>query len=1441
MTTVDNRVVGLDFDNKGFETGVKQSSKSIENLKKSLNFEESAKNIGRLSRAGKSFSLATMGEGVQNISSKFSALGVVGFTVIQNLTNAAINYGKKLVRSLTDPLKMGFAEYETQMNAIQTVLANTASKGTTLKDVSAALDELNTYADKTIYNFTEMTRNIGTFTAAGVDLETSTAAIKGIANLAAVSGSNSQQASTAMYQLSQALSSGTVKLMDWNSVVNAGMGGQVFQDALKETARVSGIAIDDLIDKHGSFRETLSTGWLSSEVLLNTLQKFTGDLNKEQLLTMGYTEEQIEGILKLGQTANDAATKVKTFTQLKDTLQEAIQSGWTKSWELIIGDFEEAKAFFTEVSDTLGALISASADARNKILRDWKKFGGRTIAIEAIRNVFDGLLRIMAPIKEAFREIFPPMTGHKLRILTGIIRDLTERLLISGETADKIKRIFKGVFSVFAIAIDVVKGLVGVFFDLAGAIPISGDGILDFLANIGDFLVALREGTDVAGGFEQGLSKIRGVLDIFSNGIVTAKRYLKEWGTSIRDTFGNIADNIDSEGLREFFDKFTVRLKPFEALLKAVGFVINALLKGAQKLIPALFKVGEVIAKFVMNIGQQIGESLGNVDFIAVFDAINAGLIAAILLAIRNFISKGSGFIDEATDIFGNVAEILDGVRGSLEAWQQNLKSKTLLNLAIAIGIIAASLVVLSAIDSKKLTIALGILTGVFAQLVISMGVYSKIGGGSAIASVGLLAMSTSILIMAGAVSKLAKLNVGDMQNAIGIIYALMAGMLIFSRLMTGNMAGMLKGSIGLIALSISLRLFVGVIEKLGVMDPAVIIQGLIAIGAILAELSIFTRATGSDKGMIATAIGLTVLGLAMEIFVDVIRKLGGMSIKELATGLGGMAVALLIISAAMRALPKSMILQATGLLVVAAALLIMSKALENMGGMTWEQIAKGLATLAGALLILTVGLYAMSGTLAGSFALLVAAGALAVLAPVLALLGGMPLSEIGIALLALAGVFTVLGIAGVVLTPVVPVLLGLGAAMLLIGVGAALVGAGLLAFSTGLLAIAAGGTAAAIGIVAFITTLLGLLPVIAKTLIDTLIVFAKGIKRAAPEVAAAITALMLGFLQVIIDTAPKIFETLDLLLKGLIQLIVDNIPEFISAVVLLLVTLLQEIAAKMPDFIQAGFDILIGFLTGIRDNIGEVVTVVVEIVTEFIGAVAENLPDIVQSGWDLMIAFIDSMADSIDNNMQPALDAIGRLATSIIDGLVKGITTGGSRFIATLKQLARDAIAAAFKVFESESPSKVFTRLGNSLPEGLVIGVKSLARNVINTVKDLGNKTIDTMSNSLTGVNDLLLTDIDMDPTIRPVLDMSDVVEGSSLLNELFGDKSLNLVPVVATTSRVASNMGRQYDQQGNVINEGTNISFVQNNMSPKALSRLEIYRQTRNQLKTLKGVIKE
>lgn len=402
--TIDSKVVEMRFDNKDFEANTRTTMSTLDKLKAKLHFPGASKGLEEIGQTAKRVDFSGMSSGIQTVQMNFSALQVMGITALQNITNAAISAGKQLTDAITiDPVKDGFAEYETQMNSVQTILANTQKEGTNIDQVNKALKELNTYADQTIYNFTEMTRNIGTFTAAGVKLDDSVSAIKGIANLAAVSGSTSQQASTAMYQLSQALAAGKVQLMDWNSVVNAGMGGQVFQDALIRTSEHLQTGAKQAIEAYGSFRESLTEGeWLTTDVLTETLNQIAGAYSKEDLIAQGYSESQAEEIVKLADTATDAATKVKTFTQLIDTLKEALGSGWTESWQIIIGDFEEAKEVWTKISDVLGGFIQKSSEARNAIVEAAmgnpysdlaKNIQKVTSATSDYKNIVDSVIR----------------------------------------------------------------------------------------------------------------------------------------------------------------------------------------------------------------------------------------------------------------------------------------------------------------------------------------------------------------------------------------------------------------------------------------------------------------------------------------------------------------------------------------------------------------------------------------------------------------------------------------------------------------------------------------------------------------------------------------------------------------------------------------------------------------------------------------------------------------------------------------------------------------------------------------------------------------------------------------------------------------------------------------------------------------------------------------
>ena len=538
--TIDEKVVEMRFDNKQFESNVATSMSTLEKLKKSLKLDGVSKGLEKINSAAKSNNLESLGNAANTVGLRFNAMYTIADQALRNITTRVQHTAESMVKALTiDPIMSGFKEYETQINAVQTIMANTSSKGTTLDQVNAALDELNKYADLTIYNFTEMTRNIGTFTAAGIDLDTSVSAIQGIANLAAVSGSTSQQASTAMYQLSQALASGTVKLMDWNSVVNAGMGGQVFQDALKETARVHGIAIDKMIEEQGSFRETLSEGWITSEILTETLEKFTmaaeegseqWEKYKQSLMDTGYTEAQAESILKMANTATDAATKVKTFTQLWDTLKEAAQSGWTQTWEYIIGDFEEAKAFLTELHGFFSGIIEESASRRNKLIGEvfssnWEKLIGKINEAGVETSQFE----------DSIRKVVGDNDLDSLIEKYGSIQKAAEEGAISSNT---LKKALDGIGSTDALEkagskVEEINGYVNDLHD-------SCDSLID--------VVTKTNGREL-------------LLESLMNVIKTIHRPLSAVNEALRDTFSISPDSLYNalEALNKFTSKFVMK------------------------------------------------------------------------------------------------------------------------------------------------------------------------------------------------------------------------------------------------------------------------------------------------------------------------------------------------------------------------------------------------------------------------------------------------------------------------------------------------------------------------------------------------------------------------------------------------------------------------------------------------------------------------------------------------------------------------------------------------------------------------------------------------------------------------------------------------------------------------------------------------------------------
>lgn len=927
--TIDEKVVSMKMDSADFEKNAEKSIGILNKLKQSLSNFDSKKYIEGIGDEAKRVDFSPLANGVDTVKAKFSALQIAGMTAIANITNSAINAGKNIVSALTiDPIKTGFQEYETQMNAVQTILANTKSKGSTLNDVNKALDELNTYADKTIYNFTEMTRNIGTFTAAGVDLDKSVTSIKGIANLAAVSGSSSQQASTAMYQLSQALAAGKVQLMDWNSVVNAGMGGEVFQTALKRTAKQMGKDVDGLIEKYGSFRESLTNGeWLTSDVLTETLTQLSGAYTEADLLQKGYTKEQAKDILDLADTAVKAATKVKTVTQLWDTLKEAAQSGWTQSWQIIIGDFEEAKELLSGISDTVSDWLNKQSEARNKLLQGWKDLGGRTALLESFKNIISGIGSVIKPISEAFRDIFPPMTAKRLFELTDKFREFTSKLKLSDDNAKKLKETFKGLFSIVSI---IGQGLGAVFKPIFSWFTGSAGGsilssILDITSAIGKFFTKLNESIKAGNGFKM-------VSDTISNGL-----------NGISNIFAKIKDKFKGgEGL---FDGISDAASKFGSVISRVFNKLKEGGKDAFKWIKENIGIGDIFAGLagagVFTAARKFGKML---------DAIKKPFETI----VEMFKGGDDGGVTKFRDVLGSVKD-------SLESFQQGIKVASIVMIAGAIAILVHSIKTLSQIEPDKIAISLGamaalmkILTAGFKSMTKSLSSFKS--KGVIKSAVAMMAMAKAIDILASAMNKVKDLSWEQIAKGLASIGGAMFALTKAMKGINGNKVS-LRSSVAMLAMAKTAQMLGTTMKDLSTMSWKQIGKGLSAMGGALLEMSLVMRIMGKISGgkSLAGALSILIVSKSLGDIADGLKKFGDMDWGEIGRGLAGMGGALAAIGTVNAAVGKiagmSSVFAAGSIYIVTKGLDEISDNLIKIGNMDWEGIKKGLAGMGGALL----------------------------------------------------------------------------------------------------------------------------------------------------------------------------------------------------------------------------------------------------------------------------------------------------------------------------------------------------------------------------------------------------------------------------------------------------------------------------------------------------------
>jgi tape measure domain-containing protein len=1418
MGTIDERIVKLSFDNKGFESGIQKTLSSLEALNKALektDNRQAAKelsksmndinkilknnNLGNLDKLlnkqsgfskitegiskmgsglinafkkidftgigsklssmfrGSTDGASALARGVESVTTKFSHLQVVAATALANITNRMVNAGIAMGKALTiDPIKSGLDEYELKMNSIQTILTNTSHNGTTLDQVNKALAELNTYADKTIYNFGQMTDNIGKFTAAGVDLDTSVASIKGIANLAAASGSSSAQASTAMYQLSQALAAGKVSLMDWNSVVNAGMGGKLFQDALIRTSEHMGTGAEAMIKKFGSFRESLTKGeWLTTDVLTETLKQISGAYTEAELKAQGYTDTQAKAIVQLAENATKAATEVKTVTQLFDTMKESVQSGWAQTWEYIIGDKDQATKMLTSVNDAFEAMIKPGIEARNKMFAEWNKGGGRDAILGGLGNIFGSIGKVAGSVKDAFRDIFPAMTGQKLIEISKGFQKLTENLKISDKTAAKIKDTFKGVFSVFDLAKTGITSVFKAFGGGGGLLSGIGNVFLSATSAVGKLFSAINDGVKSSGIFDKISSGISNGLKNITNSFQQAGEIIKGMFKYLLDfDFGPVFDIFKpfatglGKGLQDIMSGFGKMLGGFNinGLMSTLGLLAG---KGAFDKLKSIFDdVGESVTgltkifKNLSDIPKSITEVLK-----ATTDALKAmttdiqagallkiaGAIALLALSLSTLATIDQGGLETAlsgiTVLFieliaafaalskvtsmgsgkgGFLGNLLGGFFGKGELVTT---AAALVGFAAAILVLSAAVKALSSMNPGELITGLA---GVAGSMLVLVGAAKLLDGVKVPlikAGASMILVAAALNVMASAVKKFAEINPNNMLVGLMGIAATLVELAAFMKL--ADFGGLnVSSAVGLLGVAAALLVLQNAVSKFGSMDLGGMVKGLLGVAGALGIIAGFSHLAGSATSMLVMAAALVVMGGALHVLSSAVRSMAGMDWMDIARGLTVMAGSLAILAAAVKLMSGvGLLAVGAGLVVASAGLMLLANAMKSLAEMSWQEMARGLVAMAGGLLVLGVATAAMSGMVVGAGALLLLAAAMAVLTPQLIAMSNLSWGQIGAGLAMLAGSLLILGVAGLAATAIAPGLAILAGSILLLGVGCLAAGAGVALFATGLATLAAVGAGGMFAITEACRNLINLLPQVGTKLGEALINMGKAFAEGIPTLVASFGQMLTGFLQALVDYGPKIVEIGVQLITLLGNALIQAGPKLVQVAVDLILMLVNALAGAAGQLVDAGANLIINLINGFSSRIG----------------------DIIQAAIDLGIALIDGLAQGIQNNAERVGTAIGNLLKVAVDSagtiakaalkelgssgmvqLASGITSGAGKAVTAMGQAVSKAVQSA------KSKASQFLSAGKQWVSSLASGVRGAVGTVTGAISSL-------------------------------------------------------------------------------------------------------------------------
>lgn len=1372
---VDDRIVRFSVDDSSLVKKGPSVVNMLGKMKEALNFSHSAKGLQDIEKAAKKINWESMASGAEVFTNKISALSIMGITTIQRYTNQALNAVENFAKELTTrPIFAGFSEYEIKMDAIQTILTNTAKAGTTLDDVNRVLGDLNQYADLTIYNFAEMTRNIGTFTAAGIGLDDAAAAIKGLSNVAAASGVNSTKAANAMYQLSQGMAAGSIRLTDWMSLESANMNSQLFQDSLIETARVHGISIDKMIKKNGSFRLSLQEGWLTTDIMAETLQKFTGDLTDEQLRAIGYSEEQIASIQETAKRAVAAATEVKTVTQLIDTMKESVQSGWATSWEYIIGDKQQATETLTRIKDAFDAMLAPSTEARNNALKIWNELGGREAAIEGFVNIFTGIKTVIDSIMGVVDNIMPDIDGYDLIAFSKGFEQVTRVFKMSGDTAVDLEKTFDGLGVVLKFVGRGVMTVLSPLKTLGNALGGMLKSLLSFTAVLGGWLSGFDKAVDRSrylsenvGSIYEGFKLMFGAfksayipnisfdLDLrfegVQNMIKSASNALATFRTNLDNgvqEFKTNAKNTASNAAAAMLSGVSTVVKWIEGALTSVGNGLAAVGSGIKA-------VGDGIFGFVRGTTDSFHRLVNAFSEAWSIEAIRDITLTAVLVGVGKGIKKAiegakgiiTSFVDVMKSIGGtfgsisgaikSVSEAIKSVGDSIQAFNKSIKAKTLLTMAAAIAILAGSMVLLSYVNPDNFILSFAAVTAFLTELTIVMQALDQLDGtGIGAATIGLVLLSSAVAIMAAAVSSISKNITNDnvlaiLGSLVAIVIGLVASAVTLSKYVS-NPGQLIATSIGLIIFAAAFKTMSKAIEAFGAIDPTTLKNGLVGLGVMLAEVTAFIRFAKLDQLKQGKKV-VAEIAISLLIMAGAVAILGNMQVDKLVVGLASVAALLVSMGIAV-ALMKNANMSKVGptVLAMALALNMLLIPIAALGSMDTNKLTQGLAAMGVIILGLTVALVALGAAnkYIGSFtgvavALIALSVALNLLIAPIVILGSIPLEVLKVGLIAIASAMGILIVSAVLLAPLTVSLVAVAGALALLGISVLGIGSGLSALAGAFLKLAGVTALGASAVVAALTTIISGLVLLIPQILGKL---GEGIVSMITAIAVSIVdniGILLDKLGVFLDKvltwlvqhAPAVFDTVVVLVLQLLLTIIYALDNYAPLLVDAFVSMVINVIDSMANTIRDNSQKIFAAIRNLMSAIIEFVLVVIAELLRLIPGVGEELSETVL-GWK----------DKVQEYLAP--ESMEEIAEDAVGGLEKGFKDGTNGIGDTADTIAKeieDALSGLPSSLQSTGENA-----GEGLAEGLLKKkkrIKEASADVAGIVESAANERLQVRS----------------------------------------------------------------------------------------------------------------